>query len=288
MKKYAAFLGAVLASAAFGQIRAVPAPGASAICYRHEPITRVLCRVEVPPGGPLSLEKGTSFYALSGQQSISTSSTARSFYLDFPLAKEARAFDKVTLQERSRTQTIWVEYSVPTFLSKLDVLKVGRLEIKDISLGLVLPISYKAPRGDTGSYAYLDETGFQLIDGERGIAPYTASKDPNPPSYEWVGWRSDKVSLQFTLPSWTKEKPIKKISIGTFKGSGGIMIPSRITIFDNRSSGSAFEVDTSVYPPETPIFLTLEGEFFGPTIIIELEGKKGDWIFVDEVRFTTN
>jgi len=285
MKKYLALLGAALASTAFGQIRAVPAPGALATCYRHEPITRVLCRVEVPPGGPLSLEKSTSFYALSGQQIISASATARSFYLDFPLNKEVRTFDKVNLQERSRIQTIWVEYSVPAFLSKLDVLKVGYLEIRNISLDLVLPVSYKAPRGDTGAYHYLDETGFQLIDGERGIAPYTAAKDPNPPSYEWVGWNSKKVSLQFTLPSWTKERPIKKISIGTFRGSGGIEIPSRIIIFDNRSLASAYEVDTSVYPPENPIFLTLEGEFFGPTLVIELEGKEGKWIFVDELRF---
>jgi hypothetical protein len=261
------------------QIRGTPLQGVSATCYRHEPIKRVLCQVEVPPGGSLSLDKGNTF-------AIAQKATpAQRFYVDHPLAKESRSFEKIVLQQRARPQTFWVEFSLDSSVQNIATLKLGPLEAKNIPLNLVLPLSYKAPKGDIGDYQYLDETGLQLIDGERGIAPYTASKNGNPPSYEWVGWERKKVTLQFTLPSWTAETPLKKVLVGTFRGFGGIEIPKRIVIWDNRSAGSAFEVDAGVFKPETPVFLELQGEFYGPNLVIELE-PGGDWIFVDEVRFS--
>jgi hypothetical protein len=282
------FAMAAFLTMALAQVKAVPAQGPSVLCYRHEPATRVLCRVEVPPGGPLALDSTNTFYNFYRESErilVQRSAFARAFYLTFPLDKQARAFERVNLQQRSRNQAIWVEFSVAPSATSLYAVKLGPFEVKEVPLNLVLPTSYQAPMGDRGDFAYLDETGFQLIDGDRGIAPYRASKDGNPPSYEWVGWRNKKVVLQFTLPSWTAETPLRRISIGTFRGSGSIELPKRISVFDNRSSGAAFEVDPGVYPPETPIFLELEGLFYGPYIMIELEPKDW-WIFVDEVRFS--
>jgi len=279
------FAMAAFLTMALAQVKAVPPQGPSVLCYRHEPATRVLCRVEVPPGGPLTLDSTNTFYRESEKILVQRSTFARAFYLTFPLDKQARAFERVNLQQRSRRQAIWAEFSVPPSVTSFYAIKLGPLEVKDVPLNLVLPTSYQAPQGDQGDYAYLDETGFQLIDGDRGIAPYTASKEGNPPSYEWVGWNNKKVVLQFTLPSWTAETPLRRISIGTFRGYGGIELPKRISVFDNRSSGAAFEVNPDVYPPETPTFLELEGLFYGPHIVIELE-PGGGWIFVDEVRFS--
>ena len=270
---------------ALAQVRAVPPQGPSVLCYRHEPATRVLCRVEVPPGGPFALDSTNTFYRNSEMTIFQRSALARAFYLTFPLDKQARAFERVNLQQRSRNQAVWVEFSANPPVTSFYAVKLGPFEVKNVPLSLVLPTSYQSPKGDQGDYAYLDETGFQLIDGDRGIAPYTASKEGNPPAYEWVGWSNKKVVLQFTLPSWTAQTPLKRISIGTFRGSGGIELPKRISVFDNRSSGAAFEVDPGVYPPETPTFLELEGLFYGPNIVIELE-PGGEWIFVDEVRFS--
>jgi len=284
--KSGVLVAAFLAGSALAQVRSVPVQGPSATCYRHEPVTRVLCRVELPPGGTITLRRTETYYRDSDMVVFDRNALAVAFYVTFPLSKEARSFENLTVQQRTSPKEVWVEFSVPSGRNLLPTLRLGPLEVKNVSLNLVLPVGYQAPPGDSGDYDYKDETGFQLIDGETGIAPYTASKGGNPPSYEWVAWQGKKVTLLFTLPSWTAQTPVKRVLIRTFRGSGGIEMPRRITVFDNRSSGAAFEVDPGAFKPEEPTFLELEGEFYGPTVIVELEPAPGAWIFVDEVRFS--
>lgn len=153
----------------------------------------------------------------------------------------------------------------------------------------ILPVSYTFDRAtDTGSYAYHDWTGEQLIDGEYGIAPWTSDLG-NGPAYEWVGWVHDTpVNIDFDFGVTAL---IDTIKIGTVQDhTNDVVIPSfEIFSFD----GTSWISEEYLYVPESTdndnLYLTYTFDDLGISsqyIRIALtHSYNGPWTFVDEVDF---
>lgn len=140
-------------------------------------------------------------------------------------------------------------------------------------------LSYTAPPGETGMVAYLDETGSQLTDGDKG-ADDILSDLGSGSAYEWVGWTdlTEPVTLTFTLPAGAK---VSAVEIGlNHRDELGIFLPVAVTI-----NGERFELDAAQIPDIRRADLTFSGPFDGPEVTIVFNHLNRGWILVDEVSF---
>jgi hypothetical protein len=143
---------------------------------------------------------------------------------------------------------------------------------------LVTALSYTIPPGETGMYAYLDETAAQLADGVLGSDSLLADLG-NGAAYEWVGWRKTaNLKLLFALPQSTS---LAAVQIGFNHAERfGVYLPAQVTI-----NGLAFDLPADLIPDNQRAFLSFPGPFSGPQLEISLSYRGQGWIVVDEVRF---
>lgn len=86
------------------------------------------------------------------------------------------------------------------------------------SMAELVPVSYSFDKatGAGGYFSLADETGRQLIDGQYGVAPYTADLG-NGAAYEWVGWTGQyMVNINFDFGAAAR---IDEIRIGSVQGT---------------------------------------------------------------------
>lgn len=157
----------------------------------------------------------------------------------------------------------------------------------------ILPDSYTFDRDtDTGTYAYHDWTGIQIIDGEYGIAPWSADLG-NGNAYEWVGWRYDTpINIDFDFGAVTA---IDSINVGSVQDHiNDVVLPS-IEILSS-DDGMSWVSAAYIYVPESSdnnnIYMTYEFDTLGiqaQYVRVQLiHSYNGPWTFVDEVDFFTD
>ncbi len=155
----------------------------------------------------------------------------------------------------------------------------------------ILPSSYSFDKAtDCGSYCYHDETGSQLIDGDYGVAPWSADLG-NGNAYEWVGWlRDSPVNIDFVFSASTV---IDSIAIGTVQDyPDDVVVPSIEIYSSSDASNWALEslIDNSPestgnddqYFTFTLGSLNLNSQYVRVSL---LHADNGPWTFVDEVDF---
>jgi len=154
----------------------------------------------------------------------------------------------------------------------------------------ILPVGYVFDKAtDVGSYPYHDETGFQLIDGQYGIAPWSADLG-NGNAYEWVGWTQDTpINIDFDFGS---SVGIGSIHVGSVQDHPGDVVLPSINLYSS-SDGSLWDLKASIFVPESSANdnayrtfefdnLGLNARFVRVSLIHSLDGP---WTFVDEVDF---
>ncbi len=154
----------------------------------------------------------------------------------------------------------------------------------------ILPNSYSFDKAtDTGSYSYHDWTEDQLIDGNYGIAPWSADLG-NGHAYEWVGWINDTpVNIDFDFGTSTQ---IDTIKIGSVQDHlADVVLPS-INIFSSADNSSWSLVDLLFVPESTTnnnSYRTFQFDNLGINDqyvrVSLLHSLDGPWTFVDEVDF---
>lgn len=153
----------------------------------------------------------------------------------------------------------------------------------------ILPISYSFDKiTDVGTYQYHDWTQKQLIDGNYGVAPWSADLG-NGHAYEWVGWSNDEiVNIDFDFSEITK---IGRIEIGTVQDNlDDVVLPS-VDIYSGEP-GNWTLVESLVIPESSSnnnTYRTYEFDYLGlNTRYVRVTLKhsfNGPWTFVDEVDF---
>lgn len=173
------------------------------------------------------------------------------------------------------------------------------LYVLALTLGLVsagisapiIPVSYTAPEGQGhggyATYSYLDETGFQLIDGMIGIDDWQADLG-NGNAYEWVGWilTDPTITFQFNGP-----QTINTIQIGINRQDAhGLSTPTSVTIGD-----TLFPVGAEDIAFGTRAFLSFQGTWTGNSLSVTLDRRSNpiytdspQYVFVDEFKFFGN
>ena len=148
----------------------------------------------------------------------------------------------------------------------------------------VMPTSYTITPGqgtaDDGTYNYFDDGGGQLTDGIFG-GPLWYDDLGNGNAYEWVGWRTVNPTLTF---SFSPAVSIASVTLGFSRGSGGgVFLPSSVTI-----AGQSFTLTGEEFSDNLrqDLVFTLATPFTGGDLAINLSDENGNWIFLDEVRFT--
>ena len=153
----------------------------------------------------------------------------------------------------------------------------------------ILPVSYNVDQDtDTGSYQYHDWTGEQLIDGEYGIAPWSADLG-NGNAYEWLGWSNDPiVNIDFDFGEITQ---VDRILVGTTQDHPADVVLPSIDIYSGEA-GNWTLVKSQITPESTDnnnIYRTYAFELLGlNTRYVRVTLKHsldGPWTFVDEVDF---
>ena len=144
----------------------------------------------------------------------------------------------------------------------------------------VVPTSYSATTGQTGTYTYFDETGSQLTDGVLGVNDWTVNLGSGN-AYEWMGWWTVDPTLTFTFST---SQTIRSVLVGFNRGEGTglIYLPTSVTI-----GGSNFSLTGTELPDQTRGFLQFDGIWTGTTLQIDLPHVNGRWVFVDEIKFST-
>ena len=143
---------------------------------------------------------------------------------------------------------------------------------------LVTAISYIAPPGETGMYAYTDETAAQLIDGILGGDSLLTDLGSGP-AYEWVGWReAAPLKLTFALPLTST---LSAVQIGFNHAERfGIYLPAQVVI-----NGLSYDLPADLLSDNARGFISFPGPFSGAVLEISLAYRSEGWILVDEVRF---
>ncbi|HXG48674.1 MAG TPA: hypothetical protein VNO52_13700, partial [Methylomirabilota bacterium] len=156
----------------------------------------------------------------------------------------------------------------------------------------ILPRHYSFDQAtDTGTYSYHDETGMQLVDGVRGIAPWDSDLGHGP-GYEWVGWASDPVvNIDFTFGSLTR---IDAIHVSTTQDHlDDVVLPHVFLYADN---GTGFSLIASLLNPESSAndrqYRTFQFDTTGLDALrirVSLhQSLDGPWTFTDEIDFFQN
>ena len=176
-------------------------------------------------------------------------------------------------------------------MKKILLLMVFIFYIAFISAVEIVPSSYTFDRStDTGSYAYHDWGGRQLIDGAYGVAPWSANLG-NGNAYEWVGWVRDSViNIDFTFNSTYY---FDQINVGTVQDHPGDVVMPTVDIYSKASSGSAWSYVSTISVPESTannnLYRTLQ--FTNLNInaryirVVAKHSLDGPWTFLDEVDF---
>ena len=142
---------------------------------------------------------------------------------------------------------------------------------------LIVPLSYVASPGGTGSFTYFDESGNQLVDGVLGVDEWSTDLG-NGHAQEWVGWTTPAPSITFTF---TGAPVIQTVLIGFNRAEGAaIHLPATVTI-----GGVAFALAGTELPESTRGFLAFSGSWSGNTLQIDMI-PRGPFTFVDEIRFS--
>ncbi len=155
----------------------------------------------------------------------------------------------------------------------------------------ILPVSYSFDKTtDTGSYAYHDWTGEQLIDGQYGAAPWSADLG-NGNAYEWVGWVHDTpVNIDFDFGAITG---IDSIAVGTVQDHVNDVVVPSIEIYSS-SDGSSWSLEDSL--DNSPESSLNDNQYFTFTLgnlglntrhvrVRLLHAGNGPWTFTDEIDF---
>lgn len=154
----------------------------------------------------------------------------------------------------------------------------------------ILPVSYTFDRAtDVGSYSYHDETGDQLIDGEYGVAPWSANLG-NGNAYEWLGWLHDSpVNIDFDFGSTTS---VNQVDIGTVQDHPNDVVVPNASLFTS-NDGITWSFIDSIITPESSSnnnqYFTLSFENLNLNsqyVRVSLTHSfNGPWTFTDEVDF---
>lgn len=154
----------------------------------------------------------------------------------------------------------------------------------------IVPLSYTFDQSTgTGSYAYHDWTGRQLIDGYYGVAPWSANLG-NGNAYEWVGWVSKPtVNIDFDFGSATL---INQINVGTVQDDpSDVVIPS-IYLYSSNDK-STWSLITSRNIPESTSYNNTHQTISFSSLSVSSRyirvsarfSSDGPWTFLDEVDF---
>ena len=152
----------------------------------------------------------------------------------------------------------------------------------------IVPISYHFDQStSTGSFDYSDWGG-QLTDGVYGVAPWSTDLGHGP-AYEWVGWVSPVVNIDF---DFGETSSIGKINVGTVQDStADVVIPS-VYIYSSTDSSSWTLVDYRSIPESSSYNntrLTIELDNLNiASRYIRVSARfssDGPWTFLDEVDF---
>lgn len=143
----------------------------------------------------------------------------------------------------------------------------------------LIPLAYTAPAGETGMVAFIDETGNQITDGDKGSDDILEDHGSGT-AYEWVGWTelTDPLTLTFTFEG---DPGIASVEIGINHREGlGIFVPTLVTI-----NGVDFELSADEVPNNQRKDIVIKGPFNGPVVQVVLHHRGRGWILVDEIRF---
>jgi hypothetical protein len=154
----------------------------------------------------------------------------------------------------------------------------------------IMPNSYNFDKAtDVGSYAYHDETGVQLIDGEYGITPWQADLGHGH-AYEWVGWLYDSpVNIDFDFGAPTR---VDSIHVGSVQDYPSDVVLPSIAI-SSRSGSSPWTLEQSLFVPESNTNnytyrtfsfdnLDINAQFVQVSLYHSWDGP---WTFTDEIDF---
>lgn len=154
----------------------------------------------------------------------------------------------------------------------------------------ILPDSYSFDKAtDIGTYNYSDWGGVQLIDGEYGVAPWTADLG-NGNAYEWVGWSRDSpINIDFVFGGL---QLINQIDIGTVQNHISDVVIPDADVYSS-PDGTTWSLLGSIVTPESSanndLYKTLSFTGLNITdnyvrVALSLN-TNGPWTFTDEIDF---
>jgi Zn-dependent protease with chaperone function len=154
---------------------------------------------------------------------------------------------------------------------------------------LVRVESYRAPPGEWGLHAYLDETGRQLVDGRYGTDNVDADLGGGR-GYEWVAWRQAEPRILF---DFGRPRRVQAVRIHIHRRSDRkIEPPALIRVFFSTDGRTI--TYSRVKTTRGMIFLDGRSRSVriptpgaeGRYVVVEmLDGDPERWIFLDEVLF---